>query len=1300
MPHPADPSRDLLFGLLALQNGLIDQGALITAFAAWTRDRARSLADHLVRLGHLDAPRRVAVQAIADVHLQVLGGDIEKSLAVLAVGRSTRESLAHAGGPDVEATLGRIGSAHGPSHDHDEDPDCTGSYSVGSATSDGQRFRILRPHARGGLGVVFVALDGELHREVALKQILERHADDPLSRQRFVAEAEITGGLEHPGVVPVYGLGTDAGGRPYYAMRFIKGDSLKEAIEGFHERADINTNSSRYPSPVPLAPTGRGVRGEGGAVVSGGRAGAAAGAPAGSRDLAFRKLLRRFLDVCNAVDYAHSRGVIHRDLKPANIIVGKYGETLVVDWGLAKAVGRADPSVGERTLVPSSGGSSETLPGSALGTPAYMSPEQARGELDRIGPRSDVYSLGATLYCLLTGKPPFGGDDIGAVLHAVQEGQFGRPSQHDPALDRALEAICLKAMAKEPEDRYPTPRALADDLDRWMADEPVTAWREPISRRARRWARRNRTAVTAAAVALLAGVFGLSAVLAVQTRASTALAAANADLTRSQAAVQARYDLAVEAIKTFHTGVSEDFLLKQDQFKEVRDRLLKSASDFYGKLGGLLGKESDLASRRALWQANYELAELTEKVGKPEDALAAHRQVVAAREALAADSRGNSEIKADVARSLIAVAGLLESTGQTREAEATYRKAEALLVELAPTNTGAAQARVVLANCRSRLGRLLHATGRDDEALSVYVLARADQEVVANAPGATAESRQDLAATIQGVAGLLAATGKSPEAEAEYRKALTIFQKLADDNPAVTDFRARLAASHNSLGLLLSHTGKSTEAAAEYRKALSIQQKLADDNPAVSRFLSELAIGHTSLGNLLLIATNLSEAESEYKKALLLQKKLADDYPTVNEFRGSMAESHNSLGLLLSVKGRSREAEAEYRQALAIEQKLADENPAVTQFRRSLAASHDNLGGLLAGTGKSLEAVAEYRQALAIQQNLADDSPAVSRFGSDLANSHNNLGIVLADMGKSAEAAVECRQALAIQQKLANENPAVTEFRNRLAASHHNLANLLADMGKASEAEAEYRKALAIHQKLADDNPAIPYFQLDLASSLLNVGWLLAQSGKTVEAIGYYKREEAILKKLADASSASDGDQDRLANCQTNMADVLRRAGRLVEALAACERSVVVRERLVQAHPEVPTYRARLGETYLRLGQVRFDRENLAGAGDTWKRACAQYDASKPLNGERTFLLACCHGGLAGLAGRVGSGVSDAEGADQAEMAMALLRQAVTMGYRNPDAYRTESALDPLRNRPDFRALMMDLVMPARPFAQ
>ena len=160
---------------------------------------------------------------------------MEKSLAAVPAGRSTRDSLAALGEPAIEATLARVTrSRSGQATEADDDPDRTAGLSVGAATSDGQRFRVLRPHARGGLGEVFVALDAELHREVALKQILEKHADDPASRQRFVAEAEITGGLEHPGVVPVYGLGTYGGGRPYYAMRFIRGDSLKEAIDAFH----------------------------------------------------------------------------------------------------------------------------------------------------------------------------------------------------------------------------------------------------------------------------------------------------------------------------------------------------------------------------------------------------------------------------------------------------------------------------------------------------------------------------------------------------------------------------------------------------------------------------------------------------------------------------------------------------------------------------------------------------------------------------------------------------------------------------------------------------------------------------------------------------------------------------------------------------------------------------------------------------------------------------------------------------------------------------------------------------------
>ena len=235
-------------------------------------------------------------------------------------------------------------------------------------------------------------------------------------------------------------------------------------------------------------------------------------------------------------------------------------------------------------------GSSETLPGSALGTPAYMSPEQARGDLERLGPRSDVYSLGATLYCLLTGKPPFEGD-VNDVIADVQRGAFPPPRSLVPSIDRALEAVCLKAMSLDPADRYATSKALGEDVERWMADEPVAAYRESWTRTLTRWLTRHRTGVTAVGAAMLVALAGLGAVLGVQARANSQLMAKNAELDvefRREAEVrkeaETNFNMALKAVDDYLTSVSENTLFKlQDSvdIRRLRQELLNSALEYY-----------------------------------------------------------------------------------------------------------------------------------------------------------------------------------------------------------------------------------------------------------------------------------------------------------------------------------------------------------------------------------------------------------------------------------------------------------------------------------------------------------------------------------------------------------------------------------------------------------------------------------------------------------------------------------------------------------------------------------------------
>jgi WD40 repeat protein/serine/threonine protein kinase/tetratricopeptide (TPR) repeat protein len=516
VPSRPTADRNLLFGILALQMDFITRDALIAAMHAWVLDKSRPLGAILVAQGALQSAKGELLEPLVAAHLEMHGGDVEKSLAAVHVSPPLREQLQSLADPDVQASLAQL-----PTPPRRDDSWATRSTTAEQPYSAALRYHVLRPHGKGGLGEVFVAHDQELNRRVALKEIQDKHADDPQSRGRFLREAEITGGLEHPGIVPVYGLGQYVDGRPYYAMRFVQGETLKEAITHYHRAADPHRpeDAGRLP------------------------------------ELELRALLTRFVAVCNAIAYAHSRGVIHRDIKPSNVMLGKFGETLVVDWGLAKAVGSGQQGAGnkdkdEPLLVPRSGeGAAVTHMGAALGTPAYMSPEQAAGRLDQLGPASDIYSLGATLYTILTGRPSIDSKDVVEALSKVQRGEWPPPRQVKSDVPRALEAICLKAMALRTGDRYGTALDIARDVERWLADEPVSTWPESWPLRARRWGRRHRTFMTSALVAIGVAFIALTVGLVFLAAAEEEQAKARKKAETNEKEAQEQTALAEERLK-------------------------------------------------------------------------------------------------------------------------------------------------------------------------------------------------------------------------------------------------------------------------------------------------------------------------------------------------------------------------------------------------------------------------------------------------------------------------------------------------------------------------------------------------------------------------------------------------------------------------------------------------------------------------------------------------------------------------------------------------------------------------------
>jgi serine/threonine-protein kinase len=1023
-PHDAD--RNLLFGFIALQMDFISRDQLVAAMQSWVFDKRKPLGQILCQQGVLSLEDHEAIETLVRRHLLRHDNDAERSLASLSSIGPVRDALARIADPDVQASLPRVGAAR-------SDGDTTLTY-VGSPTTPGGRFRILRWHAQGGLGVLSVALDEELHREVALKEIQERYANEMQPRLRFLLEAEITGGLEHPGIVPVYGLGHHPDGRPFYAMRFVRGQSLKEAAARFHASGG-STTAAPGSGGQPLAQAS-----DNQPAVRLPVAAPRAILTHSTKALELRGLLSRFLDVCNAIAYAHSRGVLHRDIKPGNVLLGPFGETLVVDWGLAKIIGRdetgsSEPNAEPTLRPPSASGTGETIPGTALGTPAYMSPEQAEGRLDLLGPASDVYSLGATLYAVLTGRAPFDRGDATEVLPKVRRGDFARPRALNPSIPKPLEAICLKAMALNQADRYATPRALAEDIEHWLADEPVLAYREPWPDRARRWSRRHRTLVTSAAAVLLLGLMGSVSFAAVVT-------AKNRELAKQTRRAQAREEMAINAVERFRDVVVEEPVLKNNPSLEaLRKKLLKAPLDFFKLLREQLqaDKETSPLALARLARAAHEYAHVTGEMGDIQDALRSHVESLA----------------------------IWEKLVREHPARIDYQRGLA-----------------TIENCRALI---LLDTGHPDQALVSYGNSLAVRELLARENPRVASFQSELALTYINVGNLQHKTGHPDQAMEFYNKALAIQELLALENTGETAYRRYVAACHYQIGTCQRTMGRLEAALASYRRALAIQQQLASEQPSLTTLNGELAMSHQAIGVLQGETSQLDQALDSHGKALALFEKLASQNPSLTTLQRSIAQSRGYIGALQFQAGHPDLALDSYDKELAIVERLARENPSVTETQTDLAGIHNNVGMIRSKTGHPAQALESYAKALMILERLVRENPSVIGFQFYLATTHNNIGSDQRKTGDAHRALAAHAKALAIRAQLAREHPESPDYASSLGATLNNMATIDMDAKRFDQARDKLRQAISWQQKALAINPGHPIYRQFLRNHLANL---------------------------------------------------------------------------------------------------------------------------------------------------------------------------------------------------------------------
>ncbi len=1059
------------------------------------------------------------------------------------------------------------------------------------------RFRLIRQLSSGGMGIVIEAMDeDEIGRRVVVKMVNEQIFHDSATlrqmRSRLRREGEINGNLEHPNIIPVYGLGSTAEGRPFYAMRYVDQIDLHEAISNFHlgkpllrpmrtpasreiptlDATDSGTTETvvcpetldSEPANPPRPPE-----------VDRGISGMRFDRLSCEQNLAFRDLLERFANVCDAVEYAHSRNVIHRDLKPRNVMLGNHGETMVIDWGLARMI-RSDSEIagadeamnlGEKPDFDIDSDNFVTIQGEVKGTLGYMPPEQLKGDLERLDASTDIFSLGVMLFEILTCRNPYLSVELANLsrnerISKMIESVSAPPPEaisSNPTIPRPLSAISRRAMDPDPNRRYPSAGAISAEISRWLADEPVSAYSETGFERSRRWARKHRPAVAALASTLLLSMCGVGIFAVIQTRYNADLrrrndavteASARATLERNKALASAevakkRELLAIDAVDEFASAVTKDAELKtRRDLAPLRKKLLEEPIRFYQSLKST-GDSLDLT---------------------------------------------DNEARLSMARSAARLSALNEEIGDRAKALETYLESHALFAELAERQPEDDQAQRNLAMSFDKLGNLYRLMGNRKKAEETLGEGLKAFRMIASDPGTARPSDSKFLATLlNSLGGIDFESGRREAGKQKFLESMKILEDAVNRNPDSIDLLAMLSAARNNLGVIAFIAGNLPEASRYLEKAVETRERILAAKPGTDEVEFDLAGSLLNLGQISAQMGQFARSIDQTGKAIAKLESLTERNPAVTRYADHLSKCYNNMTSYYSSLGNSGKSIEYAEKNIAIREALAASNPKVLSFQSDLCNGLINLASLQTSKNDFEKALATYRRSEEVAAKLVAADPERPEFLTNLGNVSYNFGRLHERLRNRKEAIEQFTKSTGTFRKLLSGSGENFEAVTNLGMSLNSLAYWQEQEFQPDKAMETLNEAQALLQRLVDRTKVEGEALETLGYVHLTLADLNLHQKRFDAAVQDYEQCRTIMTRLSELAPGRKDFQQYMARCDLGIAYILAMVpGRQVDAY---ERAV----RLVEQVRKIENPSA-ISSTIEALGRYRLGKfeESLA----------------------------------------------------------------------------------------------------------